>query len=118
TAAIPVLQVTAGNGDHAGSPEAGADAYLPPPADPRALVAPVRAWLRVRRAERRERATRAELEALAQGLQNQKKWLEAVLDLLPVPLLFVEPPAGRVAFANKAAHALAGGEFPAELPAA
>jgi PAS domain S-box-containing protein len=37
---------------------------------------------------------------------------QEVLDLLPSPLLLIEPGTARVLFANRAAHALAGGEFP------
>ncbi|MGI8593122.1 MAG: SpoIIE family protein phosphatase [Solirubrobacteraceae bacterium] len=39
-------------------------------------------------------------------------WVEAVLDLVPLPLLLVEPGSGGVTFANTAAHRLAGGAFP------
>jgi PAS domain S-box-containing protein len=50
-------------------------------------------------------------------LRQQRQWLESVLNLLPVPLLFVEPGTARVTFANQAADALAGGEFPKGRPA-
>ncbi|MBE9007158.1 PAS domain S-box protein [Fortiea sp. LEGE XX443] len=49
--------------------------------------------------------------------QNQQKWLEDVLNLMPRPLLFIEPGTGRVTFANRAANELAGGEFPQGIPA-
>ena len=39
-------------------------------------------------------------------------WVEAILDLVPIPLLLVEPGSGGVTFANTAAHHLAGGAFP------
>jgi PAS domain S-box-containing protein len=45
-------------------------------------------------------------------LQNQQKWLEYVLNLMPTPLLFIEPETAQVIFANKAADELAGGSFP------
>ncbi|RCJ32872.1 histidine kinase [Nostoc minutum NIES-26] len=45
-------------------------------------------------------------------LWNQQKWLEDVLNLMPMPLLFIEPGTARVTFANRAADELAGGEFP------
>lgn len=51
-------------------------------------------------------------------LQNQQKWLEDVLNMMPLPLLFVEPGTARVTFANRAANELAGGEFPKGKPAA
>ncbi|MBD2448252.1 PAS domain S-box protein [Nostoc sp. FACHB-152] len=49
--------------------------------------------------------------------QNQQKWLEEVLNLMPRPLLFIEPGTARVTFANRTANELAGGEFPQGIPA-
>jgi PAS domain S-box-containing protein len=56
----------------------------------------------------------AEQEALhmAEDLRNQQKWLEAVVDLMPAPMVFVEPDTARVLFANRAADEMAGGHFP------
>ncbi len=51
-------------------------------------------------------------------LLNQHKWLEDVLNLMPRPLLFIEPGTARVTFANRSANELAGGEFPKGVPAA
>ncbi|MGJ5632149.1 PAS domain S-box protein [Nostoc sp. CALU 1950] len=51
-------------------------------------------------------------------LLNQHKWLENVLNLMPRPLLFIEPGTARVTFANRSADELAGGEFPKGVPAA
>ncbi|WP_392535487.1 PAS domain S-box protein [Nostoc sp. C117] len=51
-------------------------------------------------------------------LWNQQKWLEDVLNLMPRPLLFIEPGTARVIFANRSADELAGGEFPKGIPAA
>ncbi|MDZ8189122.1 MAG: ATP-binding protein [Nostoc sp. ChiSLP02] len=51
-------------------------------------------------------------------LRNQHKWLEDVLNLMPRPLLFIEPGTARVIFANRSADELAGGEFPKGVPAA
>ncbi|MDJ0733343.1 MAG: GAF domain-containing sensor histidine kinase [Nostocaceae cyanobacterium] len=48
---------------------------------------------------------------------NQQKWLEYVLNLMPTPLLFIEPKTAKVTFANRAADELAGGEFPKGVPA-
>ncbi|HEY9667112.1 MAG TPA: PAS domain S-box protein [Coleofasciculaceae cyanobacterium] len=62
---------------------------------------------------KREEALREE----AVCLQNQQKWLEAVLNFLPSPLLLIEPETARVTFANKAADNVAGGEFPKNKPA-
>lgn len=53
-----------------------------------------------------------ELKQLEAELRSQQQWLQAVLDLLPSPLLLIEPGTARVTFANKAAHEMAGGEFP------
>ncbi|BAY10654.1 hybrid sensor histidine kinase/response regulator [Calothrix sp. NIES-2098] len=50
-------------------------------------------------------------------LRNQQKWLEDVLNLMPRPLLFIEPGTARVTFANRAADELVGGEFPQGVPA-
>ncbi|BCL36636.1 ATP-binding protein [Nostoc sp. MS1] len=51
-------------------------------------------------------------------LRNQQKWLEDVLNLMPRPLLFIEPETAKVTFANRAADELAGGKFPTGVPAA
>lgn len=48
----------------------------------------------------------------AEILQNQQKWLETLLNLLPTPLVFVEPGTAKITFANCIADELAGGEFP------
>lgn len=50
------------------------------------------------------------------AIQNQQKWLEDLLDKMPLPLLFIEPETARVTFANLAANELAGGEFPTGIP--
>ncbi|MBW4427443.1 MAG: PAS domain S-box protein [Nostoc desertorum CM1-VF14] len=52
-----------------------------------------------------------------EALLNQQKWLEDVLNLMPRPLLFIEPGTARVTFANRSANELAGGEFPKGVPA-
>jgi PAS domain S-box-containing protein len=57
------------------------------------------------------------LEALTRSLQEQERWLEALVDLLPVPTLLIEPGTARVLFANRAADVMAGGEFPKGRPA-
>ncbi len=59
-----------------------------------------------------------EQKQVEETLQNQQKWLEDVLNMMPLPLLFVEPVTARVTFANRAANELAGGEFPKGTPAA
>jgi signal transduction histidine kinase len=51
------------------------------------------------------------------SLADHRRWLEGVLNLMPVPALFIEPGTARVTFANRAADELAGGEFPKGKPA-
>ncbi|MGB3760633.1 MAG: ATP-binding protein [Rivularia sp. (in: cyanobacteria)] len=41
----------------------------------------------------------------------EQHWLEHLLDMMPAPLLLIEPGTARVTFANKAAHKMAGGTF-------
>lgn len=56
----------------------------------------------------------ARAQAQATTLQHQQKWLEAVLNFLPTPLLLIEPGTARVTYANRAADEMAGGEFPTD----
>lgn len=51
-------------------------------------------------------------------LRNQQQWLKYVLNLMPRPLLLIEPGTAKVTFANRAADELAGGQFPQGIPAA
>ncbi len=53
-----------------------------------------------------------EHKQIEETLQNQQKWLEDLLNLMPTPLLLIEPATARVIFANKAADEVAGGNFP------
>ncbi|MDB9339188.1 ATP-binding protein [Nodularia spumigena] len=57
-----------------------------------------------------------ERKQVEETIQNQQKWLENVLNMMPLPLLFIEPETGRVIFANRAVDELAGGEFPKGIP--
>ncbi len=50
-------------------------------------------------------------------LQNHRKWLEDVVNLMPIPLLFIEPGTAKVTFANLAADEFFGGKFPLGIPA-
>jgi len=52
------------------------------------------------------------MQARVTGLADERQWLESLLDLLPVPVLLVEPATTRVAFSNKAADRMAGGTYP------
>ncbi len=58
-----------------------------------------------------------QLQAHADYLQNEQRWLESMLDLLPVPLLLIEPATAKAIFANRDAHEMAGGHFPLGEPA-
>ncbi|MBD2681087.1 MULTISPECIES: PAS domain S-box protein [Nostoc] len=59
-----------------------------------------------------------ESKQVEEALRNQQKWLEDVLNLMPRPMLFIEPGTARVIFANRSADELAGGEFPKGVAAA
>ena len=48
----------------------------------------------------------------ADQVQNQQKWLQAILDVIPVGVIFVELGTARITFANHFVHTMAGGEFP------
>ncbi len=58
------------------------------------------------------------LEEKTAAIWQQQQWLEAALNLMPIPLLFIEPATAKVTFANQAADELAGGEFPKDKTAA
>jgi PAS domain S-box-containing protein len=52
------------------------------------------------------------LQQQAEALENQQKWLESVLDLMPTPMIFIEPVTAKVTFSNRIANELAGGDLP------
>jgi PAS domain S-box-containing protein len=52
------------------------------------------------------------LRQQTEALENQQKWLEAVLDLMPTPTVFIEPGTAKVTFSNRIANQLAGGDLP------
>jgi PAS domain S-box-containing protein len=54
----------------------------------------------------------SELKNIEQNLSFRQHWLEHLLDMMPAPLLLIEPNTARVTFANKAANRMAGGKFP------
>ncbi|MGG6240522.1 PAS domain S-box protein [Nodosilinea sp. AN01ver1] len=56
------------------------------------------------------------LRQQAEDLENQQKWLETVLDLMPTPTVFIEPDTAKVVFANRIANELAGGDLPKNKP--
>ncbi|BAZ38289.1 multi-sensor hybrid histidine kinase [Calothrix sp. NIES-4101] len=59
----------------------------------------------------------AALQESEATLRSQQQWLEYLLNLMPSPLLLIEPKTAKVIFANHAADELAGGEFPKGKPA-
>jgi signal transduction histidine kinase len=77
-------------------------------------LARVRAQLSMAALRRRA----VEQEALTASLVQQQRWLEAVLDRLPVATLLLDSATGEFPFANRAAQALSGGRFPVDLEGA
>ena len=63
-------------------------------------------------ARERAEAAQASAEELAAHRAEQERWLQTVLDQMPMPLLFVEPTTARVYFSNAAANKMAGGKLP------
>jgi PAS domain S-box-containing protein len=53
-----------------------------------------------------------ERKQVEETLRNQQKWLEDLLNLMPMPMLLIEPGTAKVTFANVAADVVAGGKFP------
>ncbi|MDZ8050188.1 MAG: PAS domain S-box protein [Aulosira sp. ZfuVER01] len=54
---------------------------------------------------------------IAQTQANQSQWLEAVMNLLPIPLLFIDPKTACFTFSNQAAKEMAGGKIYSDRPA-
>jgi signal transduction histidine kinase len=63
-------------------------------------------------ARERAEAAKADAEVLAAQREEQERWLQTVLDQMPMPLVFVEPNTARLFFANAAANRMAGGTMP------
>ncbi len=61
------------------------------------------------------RRAQQERETLLGRLREERERLSAILDFTPIPIVLLDPGSGRVDFANKAAHRLAGGTFPTGL---
>ncbi len=53
-----------------------------------------------------------ERKQVEETLRNQQKWLEDLLNLMPMPMLLIESGTAKVTFANVAADKVAGGKFP------
>ena len=62
-------------------------------------------------ARERVEAEKADAEGLAAQRAEQERWLQTVLDQMPMPLIFVEPTTARLFFANAAADRVAGGSL-------
>jgi signal transduction histidine kinase len=71
---------------------------------------------RMRRSAPRALVGGPETEASPGPLANQRRWLQSLLDLSPVPLILLDPTNEEVVFANRAADELAGGRFPRGRP--
>ncbi|OKH37321.1 hypothetical protein NIES2119_13800 [[Phormidium ambiguum] IAM M-71] len=72
------------------------------------IVAAVAIFQDVTQRKQAEAILREQTEAL----ENQQKWLQTVLDLMPTPTVFIEPETAKVTFANRIANELAGGDLP------
>jgi PAS domain S-box-containing protein len=53
-----------------------------------------------------------ERKQVEETLRNQQKWLEDLLNLMPMPMLLIEQGTAKITFANVAADKVAGGKFP------
>ncbi|AFZ00295.1 ATP-binding protein [Calothrix sp. PCC 6303] len=58
----------------------------------------------------------SERKKIEEALSSQQKWLEELLNLMPIPLLLIEPGTAKVTFANQAAEEIAGGKFAKNVP--
>jgi signal transduction histidine kinase/two-component SAPR family response regulator len=100
--AIPVLHISAtytATDDIAFGLESGADGYLTHPVEPTVLVATVRAFLRIRQADRALRQS----EALARSRAEE---LQAVMQAVPAAVMIAYDPECRTITGNLAAHHL------------
>ena len=113
---VPIIVISARGQeqDKIDALDGGADDYLTKPFSAKELLARVQTQLHM--AEIRRAA--AEKDVVVTHLAQRQMWLESVLDLVPTPLLLMEPDTGRMKFANQAAHRMAGGSFPMDVPLA
>ncbi|MDB4946888.1 MAG: pleC1 [Labilithrix sp.] len=111
TTPVILLSARAGEEARVSGIDTGADDYLTKPFSTNELLARVQTQLTM--ADVRREA--AEKDVLVARLGQQQRWLESVLDLVPTPLLLIEPGTGQMKFANQAAHRMAGGRFPMDV---
>lgn len=64
----------------------------------------------------RRKSDEEKLRQANEALENQQRWLEAVLDLLPLPVLMLAPDSGRIVFRNQAVDRMYGGPLPLDVP--
>lgn len=117
TAEIPVLLVTQGQSDAnlAAALEAGADAYLRLPVEPRLLIARVRSIIRSKRGHDAVVASNTQLaseisrrEAIQQTLQDGRAFLQTLVDHLPVAVFVKDARNGRFTLWNKTCEEIYG----------
>ena len=112
TLPVILLSARAGEEEKSSGIELGADDYLTKPFSAKELLARVQTQLHM--AGIRQRATAQ--ESILVHLKAQQQWLESVLDLVPTPLLMIEPETGRIKFANQAANVMSGGQLAMDIP--
>ncbi|HWL85834.1 MAG TPA: response regulator, partial [Polyangiaceae bacterium] len=120
----PIIFLTAETGLRIKSYEYGAVDYVVKPYEPAIVRSKVSVFVelyergqRILEQEARLRQNEYEAlqlrtrEAMRGAEEQQRRWLESILDLMPTPLLFVHAESGRVHFANRASRELAGREL-------
>ena len=112
---LPVILLSARAGEKAKTSgiETGADDYLTKFFPAKEFLTRVQTQLYM--SDIRQKAI--EQADRSRQLTDQQRGLETVLDLVPAPLLLLEPETRRVKFANSAVRQIAAGKFPIGIPA-